>query len=134
MKILFAARSDAWGGALDLLRKELPDHEFEASGRFGFDSLKGYDVLIPTMSLVDREALASADRLKLVQQIGAGLEGVDTEAAKEKGIYVANVPTDISGNADSVAELAIYLMIGLARNFRSMAQQSGNEAGWGAQG
>ena len=35
---------------------------------------------------------------------------------------MANVPTDISGNADSVAELGIYMMIGLARDVRGMAQ------------
>jgi phosphoglycerate dehydrogenase-like enzyme len=40
---------------------------------------------------------------------------VDIAAAAEKGIFVANVPTGISGNADSVAELGIYLMIGLSR-------------------
>lgn len=33
---------------------------------------------------------------------------------------MANVPTDISGNADSVAELVIYLMIGLSRNVEMM--------------
>ena len=51
-----------------------------------------------------------------------GLEGVDLEAARDLHIPVANVPSDISGNADSVAELGIYLMIGLARDFRGMAR------------
>jgi hypothetical protein len=40
---------------------------------------------------------------------------VDIAAAAEEGIFVANVPTGIAGNADSVAELGIYLMIGLFR-------------------
>jgi len=104
-----------------LIRDELPQHEFMASGRFGFDSLKGIDVMIPTMSIVGREHLIEADRLRLIQQCGSGLEGVDMEAAQSMNIMVANVPTDISGNADSVAELGIYLMIGLSRNFRQMA-------------
>lgn len=121
MKILFAAPENAWGGFLGLIKKELPQYEFEASGRFGFDSLKGFDVLIPTMSLIRREHLAEADRLRLIQQCGAGLEGVDIQSAQRMNIRVANVPTDISGNADSVAELGIYLMIGLSRNFRQMA-------------
>ena len=43
-------------------------------------------------------------------------------AAAERNILVANVPTDISGNADSVAELGIYLMIGLSRDVRGMAR------------
>ena len=122
MKILFAAPENAWGGFLGLIKTELPQHEFEASGRFGFESLKGYDVLIPTMSVVSKELLAKGNRLQLIQQCGAGLEGVDLQAAKDMNIRVANVPSDISGNADSVAELGIYLMLGLSRNFRKMAQ------------
>lgn len=121
MKILFAAHENAWGGFFGLIKTELPQHSFEASGRFGFESLKGFDVLIPTMSMVGREQLAKADRLRLIQQCGAGLEGVDHQAARDLNIRVANVPTDMSGNADSVAELGIYLMIGLSRDFRKMS-------------
>ncbi len=120
MKILFAAHENAWGGFFGLIRAELPQHTFEASGRFGFDTLEGFDVLIPTMSIVGPEQLATADRLQLIQQCGAGLEGVDHEAARDLNIRVANVPTDMSGNADSVAELGIYLMIGLSRDVRGM--------------
>lgn len=43
-----------------------------------------------------------------------------------RGIRVANVPTDSCPNADSVAELGIYMMIGLARNFRGMAASFAN--------
>jgi phosphoglycerate dehydrogenase-like enzyme len=122
MKILFAAPESAWGGFLDMIRSRLPGHRFDATGSFCVDSLKGYDVLIPTMCPITREMLEESDRLKLVQQCGSGLEGVDVEAARDLGIRVANVPTDISGNADSVAEIGIYLMIGLSRNVRAMAQ------------
>ncbi len=125
MKILFAAHENAWG-FLQVMKKRFPEHEFVASGRFGFDSLAGFDVLIPTMSTVGRKELESADRLKLIQQCGAGLEGVDLQAATARGIKVANVPTDISGNADSVAELGIYLMIGLSRDFKEMARSMKN--------
>jgi phosphoglycerate dehydrogenase-like enzyme len=120
MKVLFAAPENAWGGFLGLIRKKLPKFHFEATGRFGFDGLKGYDILIPTMTTITRSMLAESDQLKLIQQCGSGLEGVDLQAARELGIRVANVPTDISGNADSVAELGIYLMIGLARDVRGM--------------
>jgi len=126
MKILFAAHENAWGGFLGMIRNKLSQHEFVATGHFGFDTLKGFDVLIPTMSIVDREHLLEADRLLLNQQCGAGLENVDIEAAKSMKIKVANVPADISGNADSVAELGIYLMIGLSRNVRQMAASFAN--------
>ncbi len=120
MKILYAAAENAWGGFLGMIRKELPDVRFDATGGFHLESLNGYDVLIPTMCPVTRETLETADQLKLIQQCGSGLEGVDIEAATAMGVQVANVPTAISGNADSVAELGIYLMIGLLRNARAI--------------
>lgn len=122
MKILFAAPENAWGGFLHMIRAELPEHEFIATGGFNVDNLAGYHVLIPTMTKISRETLLEADRLRLIQQCGAGIEMVDREAAREMGIRVANVPTDDSGNADSVAELGIYLMLGLARNVKGMAR------------
>jgi phosphoglycerate dehydrogenase-like enzyme len=126
MKICFAAPENAWGGALGLLRTALPEHEFVALGNYVLESLRGYDVVIPTMSRVTEPLLATADRLRLIQQVGSGLEGVDIEAARMRGIRVANVPTDSCPNADSVAELGIYMMIGLARNFRGMAASFAN--------
>jgi len=126
MKILFAASENAWGGFLGLIRSELPQHHFEATGRFEVDHLKGFDVLIPTMSPVTEELLEKSDRLRLIQQCGSGLEGVDLQAARKRNIWVANVPANISGNADSVAELGIYMMIGLSRDIRGMAQSLRN--------
>ena len=126
MNILFAAYENSWGGFFDIIRSELPHHCFEATGKFQIDSLKGIDVLIPTMSPVTEKILESADRLKLIQQCGSGLEMVDIEAAGKKNIQVCNVPTDISGNADSVAELGIYMMIGLSRNVPVMAKNMSN--------
>ena len=102
MKILFAASENAWGGFLGLIRSELPQHHFEATGRFEVDDLKGFEVLIPTMSPVTEDLLEKNDRLRLIQQCGSGLEGVDLQAARKLNIWVANVPADISGNADSV--------------------------------
>ena len=104
-----------------MIRAELPAHQFEATGRFGVETLKGVDVLIPTMCTVSPALLNTADRLQLIQQCGAGLEMVDLKAARRCGIRVANVSTDISGNADSVAELGIYMIIGLSRDVRGMA-------------
>lgn len=126
MKILFAASENAWGGFFHLIKKELPEHDFKATGGFDIPSLKGFDVLIPTMTQITDQIMATGDCLKLIQQCGSGLEGVDAESAAKRGIAVANVPTDISGNADSVAELGIYLMIGLSRYFKGMEKSIKN--------
>ena len=47
MKILFAAHENAWGGFLGLIKAELPQHTFEASGHFGFESLKVERIVHP---------------------------------------------------------------------------------------
>src|SRR5262245_6360608 len=75
------------------------------------------DVLIPAMHRVDAEIIARTSA-KLIHQFGVGLEGVDIPAATARGIYVANVPGhEETGNAASVAEHAIFLMLALARKF-----------------
>lgn len=128
MKILFAAPENAWGGFFGLIRAELPEYHFEATGRFEADTLKGFDVLIPTMCSVSQELLETGDQLRLIQQCGAGLERVDLDAAQRCNIQVANVPTDISGNADSVAELGIYMIIGLSRDVRGMSKNLADQS------
>jgi phosphoglycerate dehydrogenase-like enzyme len=73
------------------------------------------EALVPSMGRVTRSVIAAAPRLKLIAQFGAGLEGVDLEAARERGIPVRNVA---GVNAQAVAELAVFLMLGLARKVR----------------
>jgi phosphoglycerate dehydrogenase-like enzyme len=54
----------------------------------------------------------AAPGLRLIVQFGAGLEVVDLAAARARGIAVRNVPGE---NAQAVAELALFLMLALAR-------------------
>jgi phosphoglycerate dehydrogenase-like enzyme len=56
-----------------------------------------------------------AGQFRLVQQWGAGLEGVDLDSARRKGVFVANVPAT-GGNAESVAEHAMLLILALLRD------------------
>ena len=123
MKILYAAPEHAWGGFLGLIQAEMPEHHFEVTGRFCVDSLRGIDVLIPTMCPISQELLETADQLRLIQQCGSGLEMVDLDTAHKLNIQVANVPTNISGNAESVAELGIYMIIGLSRDVQGMTKK-----------
>ncbi|WP_455817540.1 2-hydroxyacid dehydrogenase [Pseudomonas cerasi] len=139
MKVLIAAEENAWGGMIQQFRQRLPDVEFVASAGHAAESLAGFDVLIPGMAKVSQSLIQTADRLKLIQQAGAGLEGVDIETARACGITVANVPSDRSGNADSVAELGIWMMIGLARKASDVPQmlatrQLGLPVGMGLKG
>jgi phosphoglycerate dehydrogenase-like enzyme len=72
------------------------------------------DVVVPLMSRIDAETIASGS-FRLIQQFGAGVEGVDLQAACARGIWVANAPSTATGNADSIAEHAIMLMLAVLR-------------------
>jgi D-3-phosphoglycerate dehydrogenase len=75
--------------------------------------LSDCDGLIAGLDEIDRPALAAASRLKVIARYGVGVDRVDLEAAREKGIVVTNTP---GANAGSVAELTIGLMLSLARS------------------
>ncbi len=74
------------------------------------------DVLSPLGSTIDG-ALMDACGARFVQQFGVGISGVDLDAARERGIPVANVPGGDSGNATAVAELALLLLLTQLRHF-----------------
>ncbi len=74
--------------------------------------LPGIDGYIAGLDGIDANALKTADRLKVIARYGVGIDNVDLAAAREKGIVVTNTP---GANSVSVAELALGLMLALAR-------------------
>ena len=70
------------------------------------------DAMIIRSDKVTREVLAAAPSLKTVVRAGAGYDNVDLAAATEKGVVVMNTPGQ---NANAVAELAVAMMIFMAR-------------------
>lgn len=74
--------------------------------------LPGIDGYIAGLDAIDANALKMADRLKVISRYGVGVDNVDLVAAREKGIIVTNTP---GANSVSVAELALGLMLALAR-------------------
>lgn len=106
----------------DMLQTLLPDDQVVACapGNIAAEAFDA-DVLIPTITPLGKAEL-SLPQLKLVQQFGAGLDAVDIPLASEQGVYVANVPAAGTGNAESVAEVAVMLMLTLARQFPKTQQ------------
>src|SRR5512136_2018820 len=74
--------------------------------------LPGIDGYIAGLDDIDAQALKAADRLKVIARYGVGVDKVDLGAARDKGIVVTNTP---GANSVSVAELALGLMLALAR-------------------
>jgi D-3-phosphoglycerate dehydrogenase len=73
-----------------------------------------YDALIMRVDpLIDRSVLGAAKKLKVIGVGSVGLNHIDLDYAKEKGITVYNVP---GVNFEAVAELTIGSMIALLRH------------------
>jgi phosphoglycerate dehydrogenase-like enzyme len=56
--------------------------------------------------------IAAAPKLRLIQKIGVGVNTIDLDAARARGIAVCNLP---GTNARAVAELTLLLMLGALR-------------------
>ena len=70
------------------------------------------EAMIIRSDKVTAEVIAAAPKLKIVVRAGAGYDNVDLAAASERGIVVMNTPGQ---NSNAVAELAVALMIYMAR-------------------
>lgn len=117
MRILFCG--ETFASSRVLLQQRLPSQAGDEVSvwpdRDTPTDLSHVDVLIPMMFRIDGEIMDAA-RFRLIQQWGSGLEGVDLEAARTRGIPVASVSTSGS-NAESVAEHALLLILSLLRQF-----------------
>ena len=116
MKIAFLHSENFFTSALlREFRPALAHHEvvewIDRKGAPAFD----FDVLL-AMGNVGRELLLDQHKLKLIQTASDGYEEVDIDAASELGIWVSYAPADLTGNATSVAEFAVLLLLGVARH------------------
>ena len=76
------------------------------------DAVSDVEAMIVRSDKVTAEVMAAAPKLKIVVRAGAGFDNVDLEAATARGIVVMNTPGQ---NSNAVAELAVALMIFMAR-------------------
>lgn len=115
MRVLFAREQFNRGIPWSELAPLLPGWVIETCQRERIaEAAAEVDVVCPFGARVDRETISSS-RFGLIQQFGVGLDGVDLQAATESGVWVARLPGDLTGNADSVAELAIHHVLSLLR-------------------
>lgn len=113
MKILLCNQS--YKDAENAIMSLLPGHELISCAPDKVSSnLDGVDIVIPSVAPISKEILESA-KFGLIQQLGVGVDNVDLEAATKLGVLVANVPGAGSGNAESVAELAVLMILSLGR-------------------
>jgi len=121
------------GDAMDQLRKEM-DVSFEPDLWSDPEKLKESVVgikalVVRNQTQVTEEVIAAADDLRIIARAGAGLDNIDTKAAEAAGIVVSFTP---QANSISVAELAVGLMISLARQIPA-ADWDTRAGGWNRQ-
>ncbi len=115
--------------------KKLQDLGFEVVQEFYepdvlAEKVKEFDVLVVRSATKVREPIiesaAKAGRLKIIIRGGVGVDNIDVDFAKSKGIAVANTP---KASSASVAELAIAHMLALSR-FVGIANYTMREGRW----
>jgi len=115
MKIGFLGKQNAF--ALEMLRRlqiQHPEDEF-SWWQLG-DKVPSTELeVIVAFGKVDSKEIEVQTRLGLIQMASAGYEGVDVDAATKAGVWVGSAPTTKTGNGESVAELAVLLMLAVSR-------------------
>src|SRR5689334_2960237 len=125
MQILIAESLAA--AALKLLREQ-PGWEVIVSNPKDYEQhLATADALVIRSGLkVNAAVLAKAPKLRVIGRAGVGVDNVDIPASTAAGVLVMNTP---GGNAVSVAEHSIALMLALAR-FIPQASASTKSGKW----
>ena len=79
--------------------------------------INGYDgIVIRSRFNIDKQFLDAASNLKFIARVGAGLESIDCDYAKEKEVELISAP---EGNRNAVAEHALGMLLSIMNNFKA---------------
>ena len=88
------------------------------------DKIGNFDgVIIRSRIPIDESFLLKGKNLRFIARVGAGLENIDTEKAKELGISIISSP---EGNRDSVAEHVVGMLLVLTNRLFIASQEVKN--------
>ena len=94
-------------------------------------SMQEADVLVPVITdRIDAGLIGQAGaRLRLIANYGAGVDHVDVETARQRGILVSNTPGVLT---DDTADMTMALMLAVTRRLPEglAAMQAGDWHGW----
>lgn len=120
MKVLIATQKPFAAAAVNGIREilEKAGHQVALLEKYPdteelIRNVSDADAMIIRSDKVTAAVLDAAPALKLVVRAGAGYDNVDLEAASARKVVVMNTPGQ---NSNAVAELAIAMMIFMARN------------------
>ena len=119
----------------ELFDVTLRDHDTPMSRAELVDAIKTCDVLVPTITdKIDAGLLGQASsNLKLIANFGAGIDHIDVETARQRGILVSNTPDVVT---EDTADMAMALLMAVVRKIPQglQAMQSGEWTGWSPTG
>ncbi|SMO35343.1 2-hydroxyacid dehydrogenase [Paracoccus laeviglucosivorans] len=94
-------------------------------------AMQDSDVIVPTVTdRIDANMLAQAgERLKLVANYGAGVDHIDVQSARQRGILVSNTPGVVT---EDTADMTMALILAVTRRIpEGLAEmQAGRWQGW----
>lgn len=70
-------------------------------------------IIVRSRTRITKEMIDLASKCKIIARVGVGLDNIDVDAAKAKGIKVINA---VEGAMNAVAELVMGLMLSMARD------------------
>jgi glyoxylate reductase len=115
----------------ELFDVELRDEDTPLSKDELVAAMKRSDVLVPTVTdTIDAGMIAQAgDKLKLIANYGAGVDHIDVQTARQRGILVSNTPGVVT---EDTADMTLALILAVTRRIPEglALMQSGNWAGW----
>lgn len=76
------------------------------------ENIRDAEILVVGVEKIDRDVFDAARALRYIAKHGAGLDNIDLTEAKRRGITITYTPGQ---NAPSVADLAMGLILGIAR-------------------
>ncbi|PCH49363.1 MAG: hydroxyacid dehydrogenase [Flavobacteriaceae bacterium] len=80
------------------------------------DKINKYEgIVIRSRFNIDQQFLDKASNLKFIARVGAGLESIDEEYAKKKGVCLISAP---EGNRNAVGEHVLGMILGLFNNLK----------------
>ncbi len=85
------------------------------------------EVLLHVLKPVTAEVIAGAPQLRFIQKIGIGVNTIDLDAAKSRGIAVSNMP---GTNSRAVAEMTLMLMLASVRAAHTFDAACRRGEGW----
>ncbi|WP_372935986.1 2-hydroxyacid dehydrogenase [Seonamhaeicola sp.] len=88
------------------------NHEDYSSSKESVEAIiSEYDgIVIRSRFTIDKQFLDAATNLKFIGRVGAGLENIDCDYAKSKGVYLISAP---EGNRNAVGEHALGMLLSL---------------------